>query len=355
MKQKGETKTVDTITSRRKKEFERVGFLDFKNNKRFSSPVLFSKGKITSAFFTEDSKLYLSPKQQRLIQGGAILTNGIKQWDCISNRIMMGYVAERGNQGGMLLAYLQKKRNALSLEVENASNIFLSQFSLVRLWNMSIVGAILLGMVTMTFLYRYLGQGVSAQENIALGNQNVRNERSIDPGMVFGTESPMYSEIQNDQVMDDSDDEEIIKDFAEMRDDMFKEKVKEMVKGYPIERMLPYILEKDRKVVAMMIGIAKKESAWGEHVPVLEGQDCFNYWGYRGQRKLMGTGGHTCFNSRKDAVDTVSKRIATLVHEKGKDTPEKMILWKCGSTCSGTPEEKKWVSDVNLYFKKLDS
>jgi len=143
--------------------------------------------------------------------------------------------------------------------------------------------------------------------------------------------------------------------FNETTDAQYKETVQKMVKGYPIEGMLSYIFEQDRLTSAFLIGIAKKESNWGKRVPVLNGQDCFNYWGYRGVRRLMGTGGHTCFNSSKDAVDTVAKRLSTLIHSEKLDTPEKMIIWKCGFSCSGHSREsvKKWISDVDMYFKQL--
>lgn len=359
MKQNRNTISVDTIIGKHNRRLDRVSFLHFKKNKESSSSVLLSKGKISNAFFTEDSKLYVSPKQQQLGRKGVVFNEGVRQWDCVSSRIVRRYVSqcESRSREGLLLVRLQKRIDALGVDLRDVSDNFFRQFSLVRLWNMSIVGAILLGMVTTTFLYRYLGQGAAAQGSVALGAPSVRNERMIDAKAMSIAEGDLNLESQDAAATGNmgADEEELLKDLTEMKDDMFREKVKEMVKGYPIEKMLPYILEKDKKVVAFMIGIAKKESSWGEHVPVLDGQDCFNYWGYRGQRKLMGTGGHTCFNSRKDAVETVSKRIATLVHEKGKDTPEKMILWKCGSACSGASDEKKWVSDVNLYFKKLDS
>ena len=70
----------------------------------------------------------------------------------------------------------------------------------------------------------------------------------------------------------------------------------------------------------------------------------------------MGTGGHTCFNSPKDAVETVAKRITTLVEENGKNTPAKMVnTWKCGTSCVGDPGAQKWVSDVTTYFNKLEN
>jgi hypothetical protein len=69
----------------------------------------------------------------------------------------------------------------------------------------------------------------------------------------------------------------------------------------------------------------------------------------------MGTGGHTCFDSPKDAVRSVSKRIETLMYTYNRDTPREMIVWKCGSSCDGHSPESvdKWVSDVDYYYRKL--
>lgn len=135
-----------------------------------------------------------------------------------------------------------------------------------------------------------------------------------------------------------------------------EQKIRSMVSGYPIEKMIPHIIEKDLKVAAFMISIAKKESDWGKRCPKYKGRDCFNYWGYKGPNRI-GSGGHSCFNSRKEAVDIVSKRIETLVYQKDLDTPARMIVWKCGSTCSGHNPfgVRKWISDVNYYYKKLQT
>ena len=129
--------------------------------------------------------------------------------------------------------------------------------------------------------------------------------------------------------------------------------VNEMLEGYPMQSAAPYIATQNRQVAAFLVAIAKKESAWGEHTPKLNGQECYNYWGYRGKRKRMGSGGHTCFDSQKDAVRTVSRRIRALIR-KGYDTPEKMVVWKCGS-CTGPAAvgAEKWISDVDLYYKKI--
>lgn len=143
--------------------------------------------------------------------------------------------------------------------------------------------------------------------------------------------------------------------FSDAADAEYQAGVRNLVKGHPIEEMLPYIFEKDRVTAAFLIGIAKKESNWGKRRPVLDGQDCFNYWGYRGQRRLMGSGGHTCFNSRKDAVDTVAKRLETLINSERLNTPAKLIVWKCGFSCEGHGREsvEKWISDVDAYYSEM--
>jgi len=132
-------------------------------------------------------------------------------------------------------------------------------------------------------------------------------------------------------------------------------RISKMVAGYPIENMTRYIAAKDEKVAAFMISIAKKESDWGKKVPLLNGRDCYNYWGYREKRERMGTDGHTCFNNPRDAVNTVASRIDKLVYENKLDTPRKMVVWKCGSSCAGQNPKSvnKWISDVNWYFQKL--
>jgi hypothetical protein len=147
---------------------------------------------------------------------------------------------------------------------------------------------------------------------------------------------------------------ETLKKFDKVKKEEMVGEINKMVKGTPMEAMTPYIAQKDRRVAAFLVAIAKKESNWGKRVPVLNGQDCYNYWGYRGIRDRMGSGGHTCFDSRKDAVDTVAGRLKELV-EADIDTPEEMVIWKCGSTCEAHSDYsvKKWISDVELYFDKF--
>lgn len=134
-----------------------------------------------------------------------------------------------------------------------------------------------------------------------------------------------------------------------------EKELQEMVKGFPIELMIPYIIEKDQRIAAFVVGIAKKESNWGKNVPVLNGEDCYNYWGYRGGGERATTGGYTCFSTPKEAVDRISKRITTLVEKQNLRSPKDMIVWKCGSSCKGHSNSgvQKWISDVNLYFQKI--
>lgn len=140
-----------------------------------------------------------------------------------------------------------------------------------------------------------------------------------------------------------------------VRNANLQREINKMVKGYPIEEMVPFIASKDRQTAAFLVAIAKKESAWGKRKPVLEGENCFNYWGFRLKSDRMGSGGHTCFDNPKQAVDTVAARIEELVKEYDRDTASKMIVWKCGTSCDGHSDEsvKKWISDVDYYYKQV--
>ncbi len=149
--------------------------------------------------------------------------------------------------------------------------------------------------------------------------------------------------------------EVLVMENKEEINENLKKKIEEMTRGYPIEKMAGLIATKDEKVAALIVSIAKKESDWGKRVPLLNGRDCYNYWGYREKRERMGTDGHTCFNNPRDAINTVGNRISELVYKEKLDTPSKMIAWKCGSSCASHSEEsvKKWISDVDWYFQKL--
>lgn len=140
------------------------------------------------------------------------------------------------------------------------------------------------------------------------------------------------------------------------RKKILEKNIEKVVRGYPIQVMAPYIADYDKVTASFLVGISKKESNWGKRVPVDEnGQDCFNYWGYRGAGSRGIEMGHGCFGSPEEAIGIVGGRIDTFVHEYHFDTPEELIVWKCGFSCDGHSSQsvKKWISDVSIYTKKI--
>ncbi len=315
--------------------------------------VLYSRGKKINAFFTEDSKLYITPREAKLMRRGIALNRKTKGWDNLSSRVVSNFVKYQPSKSSLLIELLEKRYALMKESAAEASQNFVGQFTLLRLWNLSVVGSILFGMVTMTYVYRYLGQGASADsENI---KQVAAQTQTVDPaqqGRVLG----MASELAQNTDSEESFSKQI-EEIQKASDQAALEKeIYGIVKGHPIEKMVPYIAQQDRTVAAFIVAIARKESGWGEHYPVLNGEDCYNYWGYRGQRDKMGTGGHTCFDNPEDAVNTVAKRIKTLAEENGRDTAAKMVVWKCGGSCAATGGQaaaNKWISDVDTIFQVL--
>jgi len=322
-----------------------------------NSTILFSRGKRMDCFFTESSGRYISLCERALLQSGVSLNRFPGQFDGLSSRIVQNYMKYRPTKkkDRLIGLYLQKK---VLLEegfrdVQFQTLSFWRGLSLVKIRNLSMIGAILFGMISMSFIYRYLGPGASADDE----NLVAQNATAVAQEEIYPQTKVLGAEDEKEKIAAGIYFESVLNDLIAVKKDEAENKIREMVAGYPIEEMVPYISEKDPIVAAFLISIARKESLWGRRVPVLEGQDCYNYWGYRGIRKLMGTGGHTCFNSRKDAVDTVAKRIAFLVSNKKLDTPEEMIIWKCGSDCEaagGQAAANKWIADVSYYFDKFN-
>ncbi len=121
----------------------------------------------------------------------------------------------------------------------------------------------------------------------------------------------------------------------------------------PIREMVPLIAKRDNKVAAFLIGIAKKESSFGLASPSKNGDDCHNYWGYKGLGARGEVAGYSCFASAQEAIETVGNRIEVLV-DKDRNTPAKMVdTWKCGRSCAGDPGAPGWVSTVALYFNEI--
>lgn len=333
---------LDSIFAENDFESSLISSKKYQKINKISKSTLFSHGRITEFFCTEDSRLYITPREQKMIERGIKINAREARFDGLSSKIINNYRQFRPKENDFLYKKFLDKYEKFRESFADFPQNFASKFSLASLWNFSLVSAVIIGMVSMTFIYRYLGAGVSAEEN---SNKVIAN-------------APIEQVLGDEDIKNDEETakyiEDVISELENSKKEEFDKKVEKMVKGYPIEKMLPYLLEKDRTVVAFYIGIAKKESNWGKRVPVLDGKDCYNYLGYRGKRKLMGTGGHTCFNSRKDAVDTITKRIQFLIEEKDLDTPAKMSIWKCGSACSQDGQVHKWIGDVNMYFEKLN-
>lgn len=369
IKSKNKKILLDSAASAKKGDtlcgFLATGGFAKKNKDEKPKFILFSRGTRKECFYTEDSKLYVTPKEVELLKRGIILEREIKKWDSASSRVVRSYRKFRPQRNdylyGALLRSRRKMENLKQGLLEN-SKFYLGRFSTVKLWNFSIITAVVIGMFAMSLIYRYLGPNASAGDDMNL-------PESGDAGRISGiyAETSEFSGGENivsrdegrRKNFDDSDIyymEEFIGNLEKEERAQLEKKLTLIVKGYPIEEMIPYIAEKDKIVAAFLISIAKKESDWGNHTPVLDGQDCFNYWGYKQKRRLMGSDGHTCFNSRKDAVDTVAKRLDWLVNSEKLNTPEKMKIWKCGYDCSWDSKEsvRKWISDVDYYFQKLN-
>ena len=231
--------------------------------------VLFSRGKKTEAFFTEDSRLYITPREYAKIATGIKLDRKINKWDSLSSRVVNEFVYHKPTQTSILLDVLEDRLAIINESANVLSRDFLGQFSIVRLWNLSIVCSVLFGMMTMTFVYRYFGQGASANQLRADTAQQQVISQDIG-GKILGAQTSEDAEAFAKEMLNIQQ--------AKSQKELEKD-IKDMVKGYPIEKMVPYIAEQDRTVAAFIVAIARKESSWGVHVPVLNGKDCYNYWG----------------------------------------------------------------------------
>lgn len=136
----------------------------------------------------------------------------------------------------------------------------------------------------------------------------------------------------------------------------FQMNISRMTRGYPIEKMTPYIARQNKTTAAFLVSVAKQESDWGKHAPVLDGRNCYNYWGFRGQAPRMSQDGFTCFNSPQQAVATVANRFNDLIQNSGLTTPRKMVVWECGWDCANRPERETstWINGVSYYFNKIN-
>ena len=333
--------SVFANTNKKTKDLK-TDYFSRRDRRKEIKSILISQNKKRERFFVGDNNLYFDGNKNNKRKKSFL--------DSLNYRVINNYQKFRGEKNNYLLAKYNRivskieKRNE---EFVNSGINFVENISPIRLWNASILTAILIGMVSMSFIYRYLGQGVSAkddnfQQEVAGVMVSAENDKKLTP------EKQEKSVEYDKKVLDNLN--------KKNKKYQFEASVRKLVKGYPIEKMLPYIFKQDKTTASFLVAIAKKESNWGKRVPVLNGQDCYNYWGYRQKRKRMGSGGHTCFNNRKDAVNTVGKRMHKLIFDYGKNTSKKMVVWKCGNSCATHSKKgvRKWISDVDLYLKKLN-
>ncbi len=59
---------------------------------------------------------------------------------------------------------------------------------------------------------------------------------------------------------------------------------------------------------------------------------------------------------KEEAVKKVGSRIQNLI-QKGLNTPEKFVVWKCGSSCAEHNPQSvaKWIADVKSVLRSLRS
>jgi hypothetical protein len=196
------------------------------------------------------------------------------------------------------------------------------------------------------------------------GRSAAAEELKNSGGIVLGA-MDSQTEESSDQSADDGNplqlaDEDVVMNLIAKIDDEkhedFRQEIMRYIKGKPMEDMAPHIAKQPRTVAAFIVGIAMKESKFGVYAPHdANGNDCHNYWGYRGPENTTASG-YSCFTSPEHAIQVVGKKIGKLV-AGGISNPAEMISWKCGSTCAGHGEEnvRKWIADVGINFYKLNS
>ena len=100
---------------------------------------------------------------------------------------------------------------------------------MAKAWNLSVVGAVIFGMFTMTMVYRYLGQSVSA------GMEAV-SEKSIVASEFNKEDTNINDEIDVayiTRILENEIGE------GKLSNNEFEKEIRSMVKGYPIENMVP--------------------------------------------------------------------------------------------------------------------
>lgn len=139
-------------------------------------------------------------------------------------------------------------------------------------------------------------------------------------------------------------------------DQILSQEIKTLTENFPIQVMAESIARYDRAIAGLIVGIGKKESNWGKRTPKQNGEECFNFWGYRGAgTKGFTPDGYGCWHTPEEAVKTIGDRLVKLREIRLSSEPARMIVWKCGNTCAGHSDEsvRKWIADVDFYYREI--
>ncbi|HRY82403.1 MAG TPA: hypothetical protein P5232_01705 [Candidatus Moranbacteria bacterium] len=206
---------------------------------------------------------------------------------------------------------------------------------------------IILALVVRLFFSVYFGEKALAKKQEGVPKK--QSVISMDPLKNINSEN--FFEENSQANICKNPIRKVEKKPANEREELYKN----LAKGYPMAEMASEIAKKDKAVAAFLIAIAKKESDWGKHSPKKNGEDCYNYWGYRGGYNATDSG-YSCFDNPAQAIAVVGGRIEDLINQE-INTPERMIVWKCGRDCSwdNPVAVKKWISDVGTYYYKFNS
>lgn len=206
--------------------------------------------------------------------------------------------------------------------------------------------------------YRFIFTA-EAEDQTALATTDPEEERckwkqDVAFFSALGSDDPLT--LKDELVCEKKEVPPVVAITKSLSDIDLNQAIVELSAGYPLEAMAPAIARYDKEIAGLIVGIAKKESDWGKHVPLdTNGKDCFNYWGYKGAGSRGIAMGHGCFGSPEEAVETVGNRLVELVKLRQTSEPRNLTIWKCGSSCATHSQASvlKWVSDVDLYYQKI--
>jgi len=202
-------------------------------------------------------------------------------------------------------------------------------------------------------LFFYSFSQASTDINTTLASKEISPD-VIDPLNKIGKGIINDNKLEKKITLVEKSENKKTKKELKNKDNPLEKAILSLVSGHPIEMMALAISQQEKTVASFLVAIAMKESSWGEHAPSKNGKDCYNYWGYKGGINPT-EGGYSCFETPEQAVEVVGGRLKNLV-DKGINTPEKLLVWKCGSSCASHNQKdvRKWVTDVTMYNEKMN-